>query len=281
MEVRMTTAIASTKTPELYPFIPSQTAGREIQVSESIRFAALTERRQDITLRTKEGDIVTLSMDQETVAVYSRDGRLSLNQQYAEATDGDQISYESLAGETREWFGIESSREFSLTIEGDLSREEMRDIRKALHRIHQMMGRAFGVDAVAEPRRSGLAGLDTLAGIEVDIQKSRTILAARATSVSALTYGADGQTAQAPHQVSTPERLSWQAAANEAVGIVEETGIESKHFVEPLRGLFRHWAGKMRRHHRAFEPMVRMMAKSVFDQLQIMPVNNWRRGRRA
>ena len=262
----MTPSITSANTLGQPPFIPTNIAGQEVRVSESIRLAAVAERSQDITLTTKEGDTVTLSLDQSTVAVYGRDGRWSQMRQSAENSAGDRIDVESLAVETREWFGMESSREFTLSVDGDLNAAEKRDIRKALQQIHHLMGRAFNADSAA----ATISGLDTLDGIAVDIQQSRTILAARTTSVAALTYGADGEATPAADNTSTSERPIWQTAADEAVSLVKGTGIAPSHFAHPLRQLFRHWAGQMRRHHRTFEPMVRMVADSVFAQLGIV-----------
>jgi len=67
------------------------------------------------------------------------------------------------------------------------------------------------------------------------------------------------------------DRPIWQTAADEAVGMVAETRIAPQYFARPLRNLFRHWTGRTHRHHQAFEPMVRRMANSVFEQLGIMP----------
>jgi hypothetical protein len=266
MEVRMTSSIPSANMLGQPSFTPFNIAGQEVRVSESIHLAAVAERSQDITLTTKEGDTVTLSLDQSTVAVYGRDGRWSQMQQSAENSAGERIDAESLALETREWFGRESSREFTLSVEGDLSAAEKRDIRKALQRIHHLMGHAFSADSAV----ATMFGLDTLRGIALERQESRIILAARSTSVAALTYGADGEATSAADTTATSERQIWQTAADEAVGMVKATGIAAPHFADPLRHLFRHWAGQMRRQHRALEPMARMMADSVFAQLGIV-----------
>ena len=157
----MTTAIASPNTLELYPFNPPDRSGQEFQASQSLRLAAVSEVSKDITLHTKEGDTVTLSMDRETVAVYGRDARMSIDQQYAVTADGEQFAQERMATETQAWFGLESSQEITLTVEGDLSREEMRDIRKALRRIDRLIGKSFGPEAAGRRghrRRSGATG---------------------------------------------------------------------------------------------------------------------------
>jgi hypothetical protein len=239
--------MASTNSPEQPSWLPSSIAGREVQLSESLRLAAVTERSQDITLRTREGDTVTLSMNRDTVAVYGRDGRLAM-QQYAEASeDGRGTAYEHLASEHREWLGAASEQEVILRIEGDLSREEIRDIRKALHRIHRLLGQSFGIDGDATLKRTNMTGLGTLAGIEVDIRQSRTILAARTIRVSDLRYGANGQPSQSADRPATRQRPAWQAIAEQAAGIVAETGLDATHFKQPLEDLFSRWSQMLRR----------------------------------
>jgi hypothetical protein len=266
----MTTAIASPNTLEMYPFTPSSLSGQEFQASQSLRLAAVSEVSKDITLHTKEGDTVTLSMDRETVAVYGRDARMSIDQQYAVAADGEQFAQERMATETQAWFGLESSQEITLTVEGDLSREEMRDIRKALRRIDRLIGKSFGPEAAGRRghRPTGLARLDTLAGIEVNVRQSQMIMAAQSTSLSALTYGVNGQTAENPAQPLETTVPAWQAVANETAGIVEKTGIDPERFVDPLRDLFGHWARKINRRHSAFNQILKMMESAVMNRLE-------------
>ena len=76
----MTTAIATPIAFELYPCNTTDRSGREVQASQSLRLAAVSEVSKDITLRTREGDTATLSMDRETVAVYGRDARMAIDQ---------------------------------------------------------------------------------------------------------------------------------------------------------------------------------------------------------
>ena len=105
----MTIAMAAPY-PDLPTLTTSQLSGREVQLAESIRLTAVAELRQDITLHTKEGDVVTLSLNQDTAVVYGRDGRLSFQQRYREDGHGQALRQDTLAGEHREWFGLASNR---------------------------------------------------------------------------------------------------------------------------------------------------------------------------
>ncbi|MBC2737609.1 MAG: hypothetical protein HF981_24835 [Desulfobacteraceae bacterium] len=265
----MTTAIATPNAFEWYPFNTPDRSGQEIQASQSLRLAAVSEVSKDITLHTREGDTVTLSMDRETVAVYGRDARIAIDQQYAVNADGDPFAHERVAAETREWFGFEASQEISVTVEGDLSREEMRDIRKALRRIDRLIANSFGPEAAGRQGHgsAGLSRLDTLAGIEVDVRQSRTILAAQSSSIATLSYGTDGQATESLVQPEEPAVPAWQAVADEATVIVEETDIEPERFVDPLRDLFSHWARKMKHRRSPFHPMLKMMEARVMGRL--------------
>jgi hypothetical protein len=265
----MTTAIATPNAFEWYPFNTPDRSGREVQASQSLRLAAVSEVSKDITLHTKEGDTVTLSMDRETVAVYGRDARMSVHQQFAVSDDSERFAYEGTRAETREWFGFEASQEISVTVEGDLSREEMRDIRKALRRIDRLIGKSFGPQAHGRRGHgsAGLSRLDTLAGIEVDVRQSRTILAAHSSTIATVSYGPDGQAAESLVHPAEPVVPAWQTVADEATAIVEETGIEPEHFVDPLRDLFGHWARKMKHRRSPFHPMIKMMEARVMDRL--------------
>jgi len=274
----MTAAIASPNAFELFPSNSPALSGREVQASQSLRLAAVSEISKDITLYTKEGDTVTLSMDRETVAVYGRDARMAIDQQYAVNADGDHFAHEGVDAETREWFGFESSQEISVTVEGDLSREEMRDIRKALRRIDRLIGKSFGPEGAGRRGHgsAGLSRLDTLSGIEVDVRQSRTILAAQSSMISTLSYGTDGRAAESLIEPNAPPVPAWQAVADEAAGIVEETGIDPERFVDPLRDLFGHWARKMKHRRSPFHPMLKMMESRVMDELKSLQGNDWR-----
>lgn len=271
----MTIAIASPNTLELYPFTPSSLSGQKLQASQILRLASVSEISQDITLQTKEGDTVTLSMDRETVAVYGRDARMSIDQQSAVNADGEQFTQQHVSTETQAWFGLESSQELTLTVEGDLSREEIRDIRNALRRIDRLIGRSFKPETAGRRghRPAGPARLGTLAGIEIDVQQSRMIMVAQSTNLSALTYGANGQTAENPAQPIETTAPEWQAVADETAAIVAETGIHPERFVDPLRDLFSHWARKMNHRHSVHHQMARMMEAAVMHRLDPFAVD--------
>jgi hypothetical protein len=270
--------MASTNTLEQPSWLPSSIAGRDVQLSESLRLAAVTERSQDITLRTREGDTVTLSVNQDTVAVYGRDGRLTLQRHEDASQDGREIGYAHLVTENREWVGAASEQKITLRIEGDLSREEVRDIRKALHRIHRLLGQSFGIDGDATLKRSNMTGLDTLAGVEVDIQQSRTILAARTTHVSDLRYGANGQPSQSPDRPSARQRPAWQAIAGQAAGIVADTGLDATHFKQPLEDLFGRWSHMLRRRQDPWHHgHLKKIARALGDRLGLGSTESGRR----
>jgi hypothetical protein len=82
-----------------------------------------------------------------------------------------------------------------------------------------------------------------------------------------LSYGADGQAAESLVHPEEPVVPAWQAVADEATAIVEETGIAPERFVDPLRDLFGHWAREMKHRRSPFHPMLKMMEARVMGRL--------------
>src|SRR5262249_48299770 len=110
----------------------------------------------DITIITAEGDKVTLSSSvaaQIDYATYNAQGRVGGN----------------LAG-------FQIQRDSSLTIEGDLSPAELKDIRKAIKTIQKATHDLASGDAGKTAQRTArLGGLDTIAELDAEISMSQTV----------------------------------------------------------------------------------------------------------
>ena len=104
-----------------------------------------------VTLVTAEGDTVTLSSGFESETKFE--------------------TYDSRILLSREW-----SRSFSLSVEGDLSREERRDIHKALRTINQVTRTLLRGDVEKAAKQSEkLQRLDSIASLEAELSITRQI----------------------------------------------------------------------------------------------------------
>jgi len=153
----------------------------------------------DITIVTAEGDKVTLSADsvsELSYASYDSKGRMG-------------ESGFAVAGE------FHASRELSITVEGDLSRDELKDIRRAVKTIMKATRDALSGDPEkAAERVEKLGNLDQIASVEAAVTVSREVSVARVS----------GAVLAAPAEVS-PET---EATPIEAPPAPKETQPESE-----------------------------------------------------
>jgi hypothetical protein len=171
-----------------------QPAGQDVttQSQEASRTGlALLSNSQhmDLSLVTAEGDKVTLSLDSSTTArsvmkeEVQNDGQGSMSYEKSEFTMG---LYQ---------------RDLTFTVEGDLSKEEMRDIRKVLKSLDKMMNKfVTGQMGAMAAQAVKLSGLDTIAGLEANMSYQRQVLVAQQSQVTT-TYTSKGLPSTMPPAV--------------------------------------------------------------------------------
>jgi len=134
-----------------------------------LRAAAVTrESTTQLTIVTDEGDRVTLSVHNALAvgaATYSFRGQ----------GDGGALAVDAAARQRS------VSREASLVVEGDLSRDELRDIRRLIHDARGVAKRFLRGDVAGALKRAArIDEGDSLAGFALSIQRTETV-----TSVAA------------------------------------------------------------------------------------------------
>lgn len=153
---------------------------RSIQAFRTQLAAASSSRSLDLDLVTEEGDKVTLSIDTQDSAIYAARGEVGMDA-------------ESLYAQWGEFSGGQFEREVSLTVEGDLNKQERREIRKVIRTIIRMMhnfvqGKLNPMMAKAQK----LQGLETIGSLEVEMSYERQVLVAQQTQ-AAVTYDPSGE----------------------------------------------------------------------------------------
>jgi len=157
--------------------------------AEQTKVAAVsTSQQMEVQLMTLEGDRVTISLDARSAALY---GAYS-----AVGADENGAAYQK-----HELSASLYEREMTFTVEGDLNREERRDIFKALKTLDRMMHQFS--EGHLKPVLTGarkLQGLDTLAGIDATMSIDKQVLVAEQTRISAVpgTLAADTSSPQVP-----------------------------------------------------------------------------------
>ena len=158
----------------------------QIQVSQS--------QTADITIVTAEGDTVTLSANKSadlSFAIYNAQGKT-----------GD--SSDPITGMSEE---LHRSSDFSITVDGNLNREELKEIRTAIRTIQKAATDVLkGHEEKAAERTANLADLDQIASIDADLEFNREVSVTQVSAQSDTT--ADRQTPQVP-ATATAQAPLW------------------------------------------------------------------------
>jgi hypothetical protein len=118
-------------------------------------FQASTETQSRLTILTEDGDRVTLSSHSTTEVGYA-------DYRYLGYQAGSQTDVHGQA------LTVTASREFSISVDGDLSRDELHDIRKLVHDLDKVVRDALrGRDEKAADRAARIGDLGSLAGFEL------------------------------------------------------------------------------------------------------------------
>jgi hypothetical protein len=129
------------------------------QITDLRAASAAAETSAQIQIMTDEGDLVTISGRSEVEATYSSlrhrsrgpDGSMKLDARHKE---------------------ISVDREFSLTVEGDLSKEELADIKRLLQRIGPALKGLASPDGTPFSFMVDGSDFESLAGFRLTLQRS-------------------------------------------------------------------------------------------------------------
>ena len=207
------------------------TANRSFQASLTRVAAVSSSRSLDLDLVTEEGDKVTLSIDTRASAVYAAHGKVGMED-------------DRLHGEWGEFSGGSFEREVVLSVEGDLNRQERREIRKVIKTLTRMMnnfveGRLNPMMAKAQK----LQGFETIERLEVDMSYERRVMVARQTE-AAVSYdrigGAKPDGEKPVRVVESPVKREAEVVKKEAEMVAMEMASEvvsAQSPMDPLKEL--------------------------------------------
>jgi len=155
------------------------TTNRSFKASQTQLAAISSTRSLDLDLVTEEGDKVTLSIDTQASAVYAAYGEVDMDDN-------------SFSGQWGEFSGGEYEREVAFSVEGDLNKQERREIRKVIKAINRMMNDFVKgkLDPMASKAQK-LQGLETIDSLEVEMSYERQVMVAQQTEV-AVSYDRTG-----------------------------------------------------------------------------------------
>ncbi len=234
---------------------------RSFQAEETKVAAVSTSRQMDISLVTQEGDKVTISLDAKTAALYGTYESLEMDK------EGATYQKSELTAALYE-------REMTFTVEGDLNREERRDIRKALKALDRMMHN-FSEGRMKPMLRGArrLQGLDSIAGLDAQFSYERQVLVAEQTQIAAEYTGTAGAdlpaTAQAPQvpEAHPSSVMQLMEEAGTVAGEMAQTVADAQTPMERMLSFVDQLLEDYREQMASFDPLGADMVDHIADRL--------------
>ena len=206
---------------------------------QAARISISEDLSKDITIFTDEGDKVTISSNQQSHAQYltyeglSKKGISGDYQGYA-------ITRESLAMFKGERFEFETSMGISVSVDGDLNEQELKDIKKAIKGIDKIMtDLLYGGDMLnAIAKAKEIKELDTISGLEANYRYEKQVMVEQTSIKEATTYSRQGLAETSPLTKNTNYLNYLKTLIDEMADIVKESGLEPARFNNPIKRLF-------------------------------------------
>jgi len=180
--------------PQKVPSFAAELQAAQVKVSQS--------QTADITIVTAEGDTVTLSSNKSaelSFATYDAQGQVNGSSAH-------------LSGMSME---LHRTSDFSISVDGDLNKDELKDIRRAIRTIQKAANDVLkGHEDKAAARTAKLARLDQIASIDADMEFNREVTVTRISAQSqAAAIPESTETPATPDPVSDPAQPTSEAPA--------------------------------------------------------------------
>ncbi len=227
------------------------------------RITASSQQSENITLLTQEGDKVTISAAQENQLSYETYEAIAKQATFGANGNKTGEGFVRLQGEKLEW---ETSKNLSISVEGDLNKEELQDIRKALNFIDKIMKHILYGKGL--PKGLGkalmLGGLDSLSSIEADYGYTRAVSLEESIAKEVNTTSLSGLPNDIAPAVDNEPGL--KNLTDQMGEIITNSGVKPSKFIKPINGLFSNIIKGLPKNGPLHRPKVRL-AKLIKEEL--------------
>lgn len=213
-------------------------SGKSYSDRQLTRVSESHQENKDITIFTEDGDRVTITSNQQSQASYSKYSAITHQSNYTDLDNMavDQNRYTLFQDER---FEFENSRSFSISVDGDLNEQELKDIRKTIKAIDKIMTDILNggdlTQGVVEAIQ--LVSLDSISGITANYKYEKAISVEKLESEAVSTYNREGQIEKLlPGFNKEAEYI--KNLINEMINIIKDTAVKPSKIIKPLRMLF-------------------------------------------
>ena len=223
-----------------FPTSPGfQEAYQSYSELQATRLSVSESQSKDITIFTDEGDRVTISSNEQSHAQYLTYEGLARKRVSSEY-QGHALTKESLAMFKGERFEFENSRSISISVEGDLNEQELKDIKEALKKIDKVMTdflhRGDMVDAAVKSMEIGK--LDTIASLEANYRYEKSAILEQTSLKEETTYSRSRNPETSPLSKIENPLNHLKTLIEELTNIIKESEIEPSRFKKSIQKLF-------------------------------------------
>ena len=221
---------------------PASTGFREAYQSyselQATRLSVSESQSKDITIYTEEGDRVTISAGREDSSQLLTYEGLRREIFATESPGSSQVRNTSLMFKGQE-FQSQSHTDFSLTIEGDLSEEEMKDITAALKEIDYVMTDFLhnGDRVNAAVKIPKLDNMGTIAGFEASYRHEKSVVLEQVAMVEDARY-INAKDDKIPPLKQDETYNPVKSILDRLLKIIEDSKVEPSKLRHPIQKLF-------------------------------------------
>ena len=187
--------------------------GKNCSSSQLTGVAVSLQQDTDFTIVTTEGDKVTLSYDSEFQAAYvTYDSFSRINGDFSRSQG--------------EMLGFHASREFTISVDGDLNEQEIKDIKKALKTVSRIMRDFLSGDidhAIA--RTMNIGDLESISSLEAHLQLEQIVYQERQSNTQIRSRAHEpAEDMQSPGESAISKQI--ETVTHEMAKVLEDSGVK-------------------------------------------------------
>jgi hypothetical protein len=196
------------------------------------------QQNKDITIFTEDGDKVTISSGQQFQAIYSNYSSFS-NKKISGSYHEHSVNQNKSAALKDEMFGYENSRHLSISVDGNLNEQEIKDVRKAIKAIDKIMTKILNGGDINKglAKALNLVNRNSISGIEANYSYENVISIEHTNVEEISTYTKEGLVNNVTPLVNN-EFDYINKLIDEMDNIVKDSNIKPSKIIIPIQKLF-------------------------------------------
>ncbi len=196
------------------------------------------QQNKDITIFTEDGDKVTISSGLQSQAFYSNYSSFS-NEKISGSYGDHSVNQNRSTSLQDERLGYESSQHLFISVDGDLSEQEIKDVRETIKAIDRIMTDLLYGGDITKGLASALHLVDSesISGIVANYSYRNAISVEHTNVEEISTYSKDGLIESVKPTISN-ESDYIAALIDEMINMITDSIVKPSNIIDPIEKLF-------------------------------------------